>query len=515
MKTLSHNGIMLSCYEPVGLTAKIKGNEVKLNPLQEEMAVALVKKEHLDSAKDQIFIRNFFEDFSRAFNGAKLTPEDVDFSAVRNFVNKQKDKKEKMTPEDKKTDREQRKKASATNKEKYGYAVVDGKKVELANYKVEPAGIFMGRGEHPLRGRWKTAVRVEDITLNLSEEAKIPSGFEKAKREWAPDGFWIAKWDNNRKYVWISDAEPMKQDKDAEKYDKAVALSKNINSVKMHIMMNLGASDLRRRKVATCAYLIQKLGIRVGDEKDPDEADTVGATTLRSEHISFDIAFPNRVNFKFLGKDCVPFNRDVDMLPAVAKNLADFKKEKNGSLFGKITSVEVNNFLKEAMPGLTAKVFRTYIASKVVFDYLVSQGKITDEGEKVVTAKMANLEAAMAMNHQRKIPANYDEVTDTKKLKLLEVVNKLKEEEKRSPKGGKVQKLREQAEKVAGDILLRGKAREFNLNTSLRSYVDPRIFGDWAADVNFDLSKLYPATLLRKFSWALKVSKEEVQKKKN
>ena len=27
--------------------------------------------------------------------------------------------------------------------------------------------------------------------------------------------------------------------------------------------------------------------MRVGDEKDPDEADTVGAITLRKEHISF------------------------------------------------------------------------------------------------------------------------------------------------------------------------------------------------------------------------------------
>ena len=27
--------------------------------------------------------------------------------------------------------------------------------------------------------------------------------------------------------------------------------------------------------------------MRVGDEKDPDEADTVGATTLRKEHLKF------------------------------------------------------------------------------------------------------------------------------------------------------------------------------------------------------------------------------------
>ena len=38
--------------------------------------------------------------------------------------------------------------------------------------------------------------------------------------------------------------------------------------------------------VATACYLIDALCLRVGDEKDPDEADTVGATTLRPEHIT-------------------------------------------------------------------------------------------------------------------------------------------------------------------------------------------------------------------------------------
>ena len=39
--------------------------------------------------------------------------------------------------------------------------------------------------------------------------------------------------------------------------------------------------------------------MRVGDEKDPDEADTVGATTLRKEHIKITT---NTIEFDFLGK---------------------------------------------------------------------------------------------------------------------------------------------------------------------------------------------------------------------
>ena len=42
--------------------------------------------------------------------------------------------------------------------------------------------------------------------------------------------------------------------------------------------------------------------MRVGDEKDPDEADTVGAITLRKEHIKIE---GDTLHFDFLGKDSV------------------------------------------------------------------------------------------------------------------------------------------------------------------------------------------------------------------
>ena len=44
--------------------------------------------------------------------------------------------------------------------EKFKYAIVDNKKVELINYIVEPPGIFLGRGKHPLKGTIKRKIRV-------------------------------------------------------------------------------------------------------------------------------------------------------------------------------------------------------------------------------------------------------------------------------------------------------------------------------------------------------------------
>ena len=65
------------------------------------------------------------------------------------------------------------------------------------------------------------------------------------------------------------------------------------------------SSDARKKLVATACYLIYRT--RVGDEKDPDEADTVGATTLRKEHVKITSA----IEFDFLGKDSVRWRETV------------------------------------------------------------------------------------------------------------------------------------------------------------------------------------------------------------
>ncbi len=72
-----------------------------------------------------------------------------------------------MTSEEKKADLERRKAERERMKQLYGYATVDGEAMELANYTTEPSGIFMGRGQHPLRGRWKHGALEKDIILNL------------------------------------------------------------------------------------------------------------------------------------------------------------------------------------------------------------------------------------------------------------------------------------------------------------------------------------------------------------
>lgn len=58
-------------------------------------------------------------------------------------------------------------------------------------------------------------------------------------------------------------------------------------------------------------------------------------------------------------------------------------------------------------------------------------------------------------------------------------------------------------EKAKRDTELTSLTKEYNLGTSLKSYIDPTAYVKWAKSVDFSLEKFYPKTLRKKFSWAL------------
>ena len=256
-------------------------------------------------------------------------------------------------------------------KVKYGKASIDGKEVEVGNYMAEPPGIFMGRGDPPMRGRYKPRVTNKDVTLNLGKESNVPKG-DWGKIVHDRDSMWVASWmdvlTQKRKYVWLADTAGIKQERDQAKYDKAKNLSKEIESVKAQIIKDMQSKEQKNKRIATACYLIYRTAMRVGDEKDPDEADTVGATTLRKEHIKLT---ENAIEFDFLGKDSV---RWKERIPAEGydkqfyNNLKEFiiNKKEDEEIFDGITSRHVNAYYSTIVKGLSAKVFRTYLASSVV-----------------------------------------------------------------------------------------------------------------------------------------------------
>ena len=152
METLHHNGVLVPTrYEERGLTVNVKGNEIKLTTEQEEMAVAWAKKAGTPYVEDKVFVKNFHKDFSKKL-GIEIKPGDVDYTEIIALVEEEREYKKNLPREEKKRLAAERKEAREANKEKYGYAWVDGERMELANYVAEPSSIFMGRGQHPMRG---------------------------------------------------------------------------------------------------------------------------------------------------------------------------------------------------------------------------------------------------------------------------------------------------------------------------------------------------------------------------
>ena len=537
-KTLQHNGILFPpAYEAQGITIKIKRERVDLDLNQEEMIYQWAKKKDTPYAQDKVFQKNFTADFAKTMNSKfkKISYEDIDFSSAYKVVDKEKDLKEMMTKEEKKEQAKKRKELREKLKTKYGIAIMDGKKVEVGNYMAEPPGIFIGRGEHPLRGKWKPHVTAKDVTLNMDKEAK-----KSMKGEWGKivhdyDSMWLASWmdflTQKRKYVWLADSSDLKQGRDKEKYEKAVKLEKEIEKIKKAMVKDM--KDPKKSNVATACYLIYRTAMRVGDEKDPDEADTVGATTLRKEHIKIT---SNAIEFDFLGKDCVRWQEtlkavgDDKQFQENLKKLIE-KKKPNEEIFHNITSRDVNKYFSGIVKGLTAKVFRTYQATTVVKDYLVEHDNIKGKtaNEKLYHAKLANLEAAKMCNHKRTIPKTFDQVLEKKRdtiknaekdqpsKKTQEALKKVEsslpktETQKKSKEkriktlNGQIkkqkQKHKERVEKLKLQIDLSEKTRDYNLGTSLRNYIDPRVIKAWTDEVGVEWEKLYTAALQKKFLW--------------
>jgi DNA topoisomerase-1 len=298
----------------------------------------------------------------------------------------------------------------------------------------EPPGAFRGRGEHPKMGKLKSRVDPEQVSLNLSECSAIPRcptpGHAWGDVRHDPTGQWLATWkeniNNQSKYMQLAAQSSFKGKSDRTKYNKAAMLCDKIVNIRKSYKKDLKTKDKETRQLATAVWVIDRLALRVGGEKDTDEeADTVGCCSLRVEHLNFD---PNNeggdskeIELEFLGKDSMLYKQLIDFGAAmyndnsgmgskIYDNLKGFcsKKKKSEEVFDAINPTMLNNHLKQFMEGLSAKVFRTYNASRTLQEELhkteLSAGwRRLTPSEKVVEYNNANREVAILCNHQRSV----------------------------------------------------------------------------------------------------------------
>ncbi|KAG2416935.1 DNA topoisomerase I [Aspergillus terreus] len=425
--TLEHNGVVFPPpYEPLPKNVKMKydGVPVTLHPDAEEVAgffgSMLNSTQHTENPT---FQKNFFMDFKDILKktGGATDPKgnkvDIkefkkcDFQPIFDYYEAKRIEKRNLPAAEKK-----RLKAEKDEQEApYMYCMWDGRKQKVGNFRVEPPSLFRGRGEHPKTGRVKARVQPEQITINIGKEARVPpppEGHKWKEVKHDQEGTWLAMWqeniNGNYKYVMLAANSDVKGQSDYKKFEKARELKKYIGKIRKDYQKNLKHELMVERQKATAVYLIDQFALRAGNEKGEDEAETVGCCSLKYENVT--LKPPNKVVFDFLGKDSIRFYDEVDVDPQVFKNLKIFKKapKKEGDeIFDRLTTSALNKHLSNYMPGLTAKVFRTYNASHTMAELLKDMKATGNIAEKVKAYNDANRRVAILCNHKRTVGASH------------------------------------------------------------------------------------------------------------
>lgn len=118
--------------------------------------------------------------------------------------------------------------------EKYLECILDGRKEKVGNFRVEPPGLFRGRGTHPKTGKVKQRVMPEQVTINIGKGAPVPApppGHKWAKVIHDNTVTWLATWkeniNGNIKYVMLAPTSSLKSMSDFKKFEKARELKVN------------------------------------------------------------------------------------------------------------------------------------------------------------------------------------------------------------------------------------------------------------------------------------------------
>lgn len=343
-ETLQHNGVVFPPeYEVLPKNVKLRydGVPVSLHPEAEEVAGffgAMLNSTH--NVENPTFQKNFFNDLVEVLkktggakdkDGNKVQIKEfskLDFQNIFDFYHAKNEEKKARPNAEKKADKATKDKLE----EPYIYCTWDGRKEKVGNFRVEPPGLFRGRGEHPKTGKVKSRVMPEQITINIGENAMVPTppeGHKWKKVQHDNKATWLAMWQENingaYKYVMLAANSTVKGQSDFKKFEKARELKKHIDKIRRDYQKELKADLMADRQRATAVYLIDKFALRAGNEKDAEnEAETVGCCSLKFEHVT--LKPPNTVIFDFLGKDSIQFYNEVTVDPQVFKNLRLFKK---------------------------------------------------------------------------------------------------------------------------------------------------------------------------------------------
>lgn len=246
--TLEHAGVVFPPpYEPLPKHVQMRYDGKPVSMAIEAEEVAGFFGTMLNSTlnvENPTFQKNFFQDFQEILektggasdkNGAKVAIKEFskcDFKLIFDHYEGQRMEKKALPSAEKKRLKAEKDAAEAL----YMYCTWDGRKQKVGNFRVEPPGLFRGRGEHPKTGKVKKRVDAEQITINIGKEAMVPpppEGHRWKEIKHDQEGTWLAMWQENingaYKYVMLAANSDIKGQSDYLKFEKARELKVQLN----------------------------------------------------------------------------------------------------------------------------------------------------------------------------------------------------------------------------------------------------------------------------------------------
>ena len=187
------------------------GAEVKLKDPAEEIMTFYARMLDHDYTSKEIFNNNFTTDWRKSMNQAERELikdlRKCDFTQVATHFKEQTELRKAMSKEDKKKIKDENEKI----RKEYGFCMWDKHRQPVGNYKIEPPGLFRGRGEHPKMGCVKKRIRPEDVIINIGREAhtpKPPEGHHWKEVRHDNKVSWLVMWTENirgnNKYIMLN-----------------------------------------------------------------------------------------------------------------------------------------------------------------------------------------------------------------------------------------------------------------------------------------------------------------------
>jgi DNA topoisomerase-1 len=267
------------------------------------------------------------------------------------------------------------------------------------------------------------------------------------------------------------------------KFEKARKLNKNIDTVRAKYKELLSSDSKEKQQIGVVIYLLDIYGFRGGSEEDKDsdkEEDGIGVTTLPISSIKQ--ITNNSIHLNFKGKSGIEFDEKIKIPANISELIKSFieGRPKNTRVFNLIDLDKINEYLHSIDSLFSAKVFRTRLASSIMYTCLnskkVKQGD--DKKESKEKFDSCNLSVALALNHKKKATIKQDEK-----------INAMKEEietlERQKPKDSRLIKEKEEVYKRQKQLW------EVNLSTSIKNYIDPRIIVAWVKNQSSEWDEGY------------------------